>query len=212
MKKSILFLLFLFFSFTGSAQILSSKKLKTGDFIFQNKNCGPLCDAINAVTEGYKGNDFNHIGIVYIKNDTIYIIEAAGTEVRLVSLDKFSESVTTAMYIGRVKKRYKRLIPKAISFSLQQLGVPYDDEYVYNNGKYYCSELIYDAFLSANGNTPFFKLYPMTYKQPNTNTYFPAWANYYKEIGKEIPQGLPGCNPGGLSVSNKINIIGTLER
>jgi len=84
--------------------------------------------------------------------------------------------------------------------------VPYDDEYVYNNGAYYCSELIYDAFMFANNGTPFFRLFPMTYKQPGTNDYFPAWVEYYKQICKPIPEGQPGCNPGGISVSDTIEI------
>ena len=49
---------------------------------------------------------------------------------------------------------------------------------------------------------------PMTYKQPGTNDFFPAWVEYYNELGKPIPEGLPGCNPGGMSVSDKIEIVG----
>ena len=52
-------------------------------------NCGPLCEAINQVTEGYKGNDFSHLGLVYIQNDSIYIIEAAGKAVQLTPIEKF---------------------------------------------------------------------------------------------------------------------------
>ena len=185
--------------------------LLDGDLIFQDMDCGPLCDAIEAVTEGYQGKDFSHMGMVYHKNDTIYIIEAAGNSVRLTTLEKFKKNTAKPMYVGRIKKQYTGLIPSAITFSLQQMGVPYDDEYVYDNGSYYCSELIYDAFLFANGGRPFFKLYPMTYKQPGTNEFFPAWVDYYKSIGAAIPEGLPGCNPGGMSVSDKIEIIGTVE-
>ena len=209
MKKTILLLLF-FFSCFSYAQINPSD-LKTGDFIFQDMDCGPLCDAIEAVTEGYKGNDFSHMGLVYKKNDTIYIIEAAGTKVRLNTLEKFSKNTSKPMYIGRVKKKYTQLIPEAISFSLEQIGVPYDDDYVYDNGKYYCSELIYDSFKKANKDKPFFQLFPMTYKEPGTNEFFPAWVEYYKQIGSEIPEGKPGCNPGGMSTSNKISILGTLK-
>lgn len=209
MKKTILLLLF-FFSCFSYAQINPSD-LKTGDFIFQDMDCGPLCDAIEAVTEGYKGNDFSHMGLVYKKNDTIYIIEAAGTKVRLNTLEKFSKNTSKPMYIGRVKMKYTPLIPEAISFSLEQIGVPYDDDYVYDNGKYYCSELIYDAFKKANKDKPFFQLFPMTYKEPGTNEFFPAWVEYYKQIGSEIPEGKPGCNPGGMSTSNKISILGTLK-
>lgn len=204
----IRYIFFILISISASAQKM---QLQNGDLIFQDMDCGPLCDAIEAVTEGYMGNDFSHMGMVYHKNDSIYIIEAAGSAVRLTSLEKFSENTKKPMYVGRVKKEYKKLIPLAITFSLQQMGVPYDDEYVYDNGSYYCSELIYDAFMFANGGKPFFKLYPMTYKQPNTNEFFPAWVAYYKSIGATIPEGLPGCNPGGMSVSDKIEIIDRIE-
>lgn len=205
--KSILFLLL------STSVLLAQNKvqLKDGDLIFQDMDCGPLCDAIEAVTEGYNGNDFSHMGLVYRKNDTTYIIEAAGKEVRLTTLEKFSKNTAKPMYVGRLKKEYQKLIPNAISFSLLQLGVPYDDEYIYNNGSYYCSELIYDAFMFSNGGKPFFQLFPMTYKQPGTNEFFPAWVEYYSAIGKDIPEGLPGCNPGGISTSNKIEIIGSIQ-
>ena len=114
------------------------------------------------------------------------------------------------MYIGRVKPKYKNLIPHVIAFSKQQIGVPYDDDYLYDNGKYYCSELIYDAFLHAYGK-PFFELMPMTFKQPDSNEFFPAWVDYYNRINVEIPEGKPGCNPGGISTSDKIKIVGTLN-
>lgn len=207
MKHLVLFLLI---TVGGYCQTIDKATLKDGDLIFQDMDCGPLCDAIEAVTEGYKGNDFSHMGMVYHRNDTIYIMEAAGKAVRLSTLNDFSKNTAKPMYVGRLKKEHQNLIQGATAFALQQLGVPYDDEYVYNNGKYYCSELIYDAFLFANGGKPFFRLYPMTYKQPDTEEFFPAWVEYYKAIDKEIPEGKPGCNPGGISTSDKIDIIGTL--
>jgi hypothetical protein len=195
----------------GCSSLFAQTKidLKDGDLIFQDMDCGPLCDAIEAVTEGYNGNDFSHMGLVYHRNDTLYIIEAAGKAVRLNTLEKFSKNTTKPMYVGRLKKQYRKLIPQAIAFSLKQLGVPYDDAYVYNNGSYYCSELIYDAFKNSNKGKPFFELSPMTYKQPGTKDFFPAWVSYFKRIGKPIPEGQPGCNPGGISVSDKIEIIGS---
>lgn len=185
-------------------------QLQDGDLVFQDMDCGPLCDAIEAVTDGYGGRDFSHMGMVYHRNDTLYIAEAAGKAVRLTPLAKFAQNTKKPMLVMRLKKEYTSRIPAAIDFSLKQLGVPYDSEYVYNNGAYYCSELIYDAFLFANGNKPFFTLYPMTYKEPGTNTFFPAWAKYYKAIGKPIPEGLPGCNPGGVSKSDKLTVVGNL--
>ncbi|MES2778655.1 MAG: YiiX/YebB-like N1pC/P60 family cysteine hydrolase, partial [Bacteroidota bacterium] len=94
-----------------------------------------------------------------------------------------------------------------IQFSLQQLGKPYDDPFLYDNGKYYCSELIYDAFAFANNGKPFFQLEPMTFKQPNSTSYFPVWIEYYQKLNIPIPEGKPGINPGGISRSDKIEFL-----
>jgi hypothetical protein len=207
MKPSLLMNILLLSTFFAQAQKV---QLQTGDLLFQKMNCGELCDAIHAVTEGYQGNDFSHLGLVLIENDSVFIIEAAGNSVRKVTLEDFSKNTSTTMFIGRVKSKYKELIPQVILFSKQQLGTPYDDDYIYDNGKYYCSELIYDAFLHAYGK-PFFTLEPMTFKQPNSNDYFPAWITYYKNIKAEIPEGKLGCNPGGISTSKRIKIVGQLN-
>jgi hypothetical protein len=184
--------------------------LKSGDLLFQSMNCGPLCEAINEVTSGYQGHDFSHLGLVYIKNDSILVIEAAGSSVKITPYETFKTYTAEKMFVGRLKRKYRALIPEAIAFALQQIGVPYDEEYVYNNGKYYCSELLYDAFLHAN-KKPLFDLFPMTFKSPKTKEYFEVWVDYYKKLNIEIPEGKPGCNPGGISTSDKLKIIGTVN-
>lgn len=204
-----LFLLFALLPLFASAQ--EKIQLKDGDLIFQDMDCGPLCDAIEAVTQGYKGNNFSHMGMVFHRNDTIYIVEAAGKSVRVSTLENFSKNTQKPMFVGRLQKKYAKLIPTALNFAIMQVGTPYDDEYVYDNGSYYCSELIYDAFKNANRGNPFFELAPMTYVKPGTEEFFPAWVEYYASIGKVIPEGEPGCNPGGMSMSDKIEIVGTLQ-
>ncbi|WP_396164001.1 YiiX/YebB-like N1pC/P60 family cysteine hydrolase [Flavobacterium sp.] len=205
MKKTIAFIFF--FSFVGFSQNIT---LKSGDLLFQSMNCGPLCEAINEVTSGYQGHDFSHLGLVYIKNDSILVIEAAGSSVKITPYETFKTYTAEKMFVGRLKRKYRALIPEAIAFALQQIGVPYDEEYVYNNRKYYCSELLYDAFLHAN-KKPLFDLFPMTFKSPKTKEYFEVWVDYYKKLNIEIPEGKPGCNPGGISTSDKLKIIGTVN-
>ena len=200
--------IFLFF-LISSLSFAQNVKLKTGDIIFQSMNCGPLCEAINEVTEGYQGKDFSHLGLVLIQNDSIYIIEAGGKEVKKTPYSTFKTYTKEEMYVGRLKPKYRKLIPAAIAFSLQQIGTPYDDEYLYDNGKYYCSELIYDAFLEAY-KKPLFHMYPMTFKSPQSNEFFDVWAEYYKNLKMEIPEGELGCNPGGISTSDTLKIIGTI--
>jgi len=206
MKNKTLFIIILLFQFSFSQNV----KLNTGDLLFQSMNCGPLCEAINEVTEGYQGKDFSHLGMVYIKNDSIFIIEAAGKAVQITPYETFKTYTNEEMFVGRLKSKYRKYIPKAIEFALQQVGVPYDDAYLYNNGKYYCSELIYDAFLHSY-KKPLFDLFPMTFKSPKSKDYFEVWANYYKKLNMEIPEGQLGCNPGGISTSDKLKIIGTIK-
>lgn len=205
--KKIVFALALFAPFVLQAQIPSNIKLKTGDFIFQDLDCGPLCDAIEQVTESYGGKHFSHIGLVSVQKDSTFIIEAIGKEVQLTPLDIFLTRSKNPMLVGRVKKKYSKVAEGAVAFALKELQVPYDDEFLYDNKKYYCSELIYDAFKQANGGKDFFILEPMTFKQPGSDQFFPVWIEYYKKLNMDIPEAMPGINPGGISTSSKIIIM-----
>jgi cell wall-associated NlpC family hydrolase len=210
MKFSIIFILLFGAFHYASSQTLHQSDLKPGDLIFQNLDCGPMCDAIEAVTDGVDGQDFSHVAMICRQGDSLVVIEAIGKGVHYTSLSDFSKRTSNKMYVGRVKPKYKKMIADAEAFAERQINIPYDDAFLYDNGKYYCSELVYDAFKFANHNKPFFTLYPMTYKQPGSNEYFPVWVDYFNKIKIDIPEGKPGCNPGGLSRSDKIEIIGTL--
>lgn len=186
---------------------LRAQNYQTGDLLFQDLNCGDLCNAIEEVTTGYKDQKFSHIGLVYLRNDSVYIIEAIGNDVHLTHIVRFLERSDDPVVQARLKPEYSKLIPKAIQFSLQQQGKPYDEPFLYNNGKYYCSELIYDAFAFANNGKPFFKLEPMTFKKPGSQEFFPVWVEYYEKLNLKIPEGQPGINPGGISRSDKITVF-----
>ena len=42
---------------------------KSGYLLFQDLDCGELCDAIKWVTKGVNGKEFSHLGLVYIPGD-----------------------------------------------------------------------------------------------------------------------------------------------
>lgn len=196
----------IFLLLTSMLSFGQKSELKTGDLLFININCGPMCDAINAVTNGYDGKDFNHMGVVVKENDNYFVYEAIGKAVVKTPLETFISYTKETIYQGRLKRKYIKLIPKAIAFCEKQLGVPYDNDFLYDNGKYYCSELIYDAFLYSNNNKPFFQLFPMTYKEPYSESFFPVWIEHFNKIGIPIPEGKLGCNPGGMSLDKKITL------
>lgn len=65
------------------------RDLHPGDLLFQDLDCGPLCDAIEAVTEGAGGRDFSHVGIVAAFGDTLAVVEAIGEKVQKNSVAAF---------------------------------------------------------------------------------------------------------------------------
>lgn len=183
-----------------------------GDILFQDLDCGDLCTAIETVTRGVNGRSFSHLGLVYIKNDEAFVIEAIGTEVQLTALSDFvfrssDEAGNPKVIVTRLDSAYMNLNEKALEFAIAQVGVPYDDAFLYDNGSYYCSELVYDAFKAANDDRPVFELTPMTFKDPTTQKMFPVWVEYYKALNMPIPEGEPGCNPGGISRSEKLRVV-----
>jgi hypothetical protein len=186
--------------------------LQEGDLLFQDLDCGELCDAIEAVTQGVDGRDFSHCAMVVQVNDTLKVIEAIGDQVQLNSLHHFfARSGDTLkvekISIARLKNPYSHIAAKAASEILGFMGMPYDDDFSMSNEKYYCSEIIHEAFKSANNGKVFFEPAPMTFKQPEKDEYFPVWLTYFKDLGIPIPEGEPGINPGLISRSDKLEIV-----
>jgi len=187
------------------------EKPEEGDFLFLDLDCGGLCDAIEAVTEGANGQDFSHLGIVHLKNDSVFVLEAMGNSVRLTPLPRFLSYTEKPPIQARLKPEFRKLIPAAMKFGLSQIGKPYDDAFLPDNGRYYCSELIYDAFQEANQKQPLFRLEPMTFRRPGSPDFFPVWTDYYAKLGIPVPEAVPGCNPGGISRSEYLEILGNLN-
>ncbi len=216
MLQSLLFTMsfpsfFVFILLFSSSVVVAQKSdygaLKNGDILFQDLDCGGLCDAIEQVTQSYGGRHFSHIGLVSIEGDSLYIIEAIGNKVQRTPLKDFTHRNKNEILLGRVLKAYEKIVAQAVHIAQEQIGVPYDDAFIYDNGKYYCSELLYDAFKQANGNQAFFELRPMTFKKPNSNEFFPVWVDYYQKLQMPIPEGMAGINPGGISMSKKLQMF-----
>ncbi|MDB0027446.1 YiiX/YebB-like N1pC/P60 family cysteine hydrolase [Flavobacteriales bacterium] len=183
-------------------------KPQEGDLLFQDLDSSPLCDAIELVTPGYNEASFSHIGLVVLVNDTLKVLEAIPPKVMLTNLDNFlnrsfDKDGNPKVIVGRLKDNYLHSIKEAVSYSKSKLNIEYDEVFLINNNSYYCSELIYEAFLDDS----IFELKPMTFLHPKTKDTLKVWKDYYKEIEVEIPQNKMGINPGIMSLSNKIKII-----
>ena len=209
----ILILIFLLFNTSCESTKKSNFNftLKKGDILFQDLDSSPLCDAIELVTPGYKNANLSHIGIVVKTGSSINeirILEAIPNHVKTTRIDSFlnrsfDKRKNPKVIVGRLKEEYRHTILEAINFLTKKIGEKYDDAFLLNNDSYYCSELIYEAFLKDS----IFELNNMTFLNPQNNDTLEVWKEYYNKLETSIPQNEKGINPGIMSLSEKIEII-----
>ena len=186
-----------------------------GDIFFQDLDCGPPCDAIEAVTQGYMGSNLSHCAIITEVGPnpkTTILAEAIGETVSETTLEDFLNR-SNKVIVGRLKKEHTELIPitlKHIEDNL--LGKPYDFIFDITDDTYYCSEIIYEGLQAADSSQQIMKLNPMTFNEPGTNSPFLHWIEYYKELNHEIPEGKIALNPGGMSRAEGLEIIYMFEK
>jgi hypothetical protein len=202
MKKYI-YLLFILHS-----SCASNFQLQEGDLLFQDLDSSALCDAIELVTPGYNDANFSHIGFIVSDDGKLKVLEAIPPKVILTELEDFlsrskDQDGNPKVIVGRLKKEYKKAIPKAVEFAHKKIGVDYDGIFIMNNNSYYCSELLYEAFSKDS----IFQLQAMTFLHPESGDTLQTWKAYYAEIGVKIPENELGINPGIMSLSKKIEIV-----
>lgn len=206
----LLFLFALLISVKGFSQDRAFN-FRNGDLLFQDLDCGPLCDAIEAVTEGAEGMDFSHLGMIFINDrQEVMVIEAIGTSVQLTPLVSFLNRSMDLdgqpkVVVATVSDTLRPVAEKAVLLALKHLGEPYDNAFLPGNDKWYCSELIAASFNAAAGRV-LFPNAPMTFKDPVGKQFYPVWVEYYSELQMRIPEGVPGCNPGAMSTAAFLSI------
>ncbi len=205
MKKAVLF--FVLISLIGFSQ---QTKLQNGDLLFQDLDCGALCDAIENATFNNKKYKISHVGIVLIEKDSIFVIEAydgvTKTPLQIFLNRSKTKDNKPRVIVARLKKKYQKYIPDFLNRLKQQIGKEYDTEFKLYNNKFYCSELIYETFLDEN-NQPLFLVKPMTFKNKITGKTDQAWIEYFKKQNIPIPEGKLGCNPADYLLNDMLNII-----
>ena len=182
-------------------------KLKEGDLLFQDLDSSPLCEAIESVTSGHNNYNVSHIGFVINVNGELKVLEAIPPKVKLTALDTFLFRSTDSnnnpkVFVGRLNEKFKNVIPAAVDYCLNRLEFTYDEFFLMNNNKYYCSELIYESFNSNN----IFKLEKMNFNNLDGGKN-EIWQKYFDELNMTIPQDSLGINPASMSKSKNINII-----
>ena len=183
---------------------------QTGDIAFQVSANSDFVKAITDVSAQDDPIKFAHVGIVVAGyNDSYMILEAVPKGgVKLTSMEEFladADSINGAP--GVVIKRVNCEFPvdKAVKKAFTFIGQKYDWKSLPDNGKMYCSELVYESFKDAEGH-PLFHSAPMNYYDAEGN--IPQyWIDLFKKLGTDIPQGIEGTSPQGMSQEESLTEV-----
>ena len=174
--------------------------LQTGDLLFQCGN-GAMSGAITDATGRDGAVNYTHVGIVLARDAADSVLEAS-TEggVRIVALAQFLDR--SARLDGRPVVTAMRLrdttgLAASVARARQQLGLPYDYTFWPDNGRYYCSELVYDSYRRPDG-PPIFPARPMNFRAAD-GTLPRYWEELFERLGEPVPEGLPGTNPNDMA-------------
>lgn len=113
----------------------AASTLKEGDIVFQTSKSSQS-KYIKLATQ----SSWTHCGIIIEKPDCLYVLEAIST----VSLTSYGQWVARGKDKRVGVKRYSDDSIKIKYF--KYLGKPYDTAFKFDNGKWYCSELVYDIY------------------------------------------------------------------
>lgn len=210
MFKKVYFALFFLLVGCSASEILTENDLKNGDFIFVEAREENLSGAINRVTQTSEIANFDHLGLIEISPEGIFVLHASpklGSNRE--NLDVFHEKNKENqqnMVIYRLKSDYQPAIPKAIEMAKQMLGKPYNFTYVLDDQSYYCSDFVERAFRES----AVFGHIPMNFKNKEGEI-DSFWISFYEKLQLEVPQNEPGTNPNQLAESEKLYRIGNFR-
>ena len=156
--------------------------LHPGDLLFQVGETSEMTGAITAATGKERQLNYSHVGV------------------RVTALGDFL--ARSARIDGRPAVTVMRLrdttgVAAAIERARKFIGQPYDYSFRPDNGKMYCSELVWESYLAPDGSRRF-PARPMNFRAADGS--LPrVWAELFAGLGEEIPQDIPGTNPNDMA-------------
>ena len=189
----------------GVGGLTTSYLPQSGDLLFVAAPFEEASDMAQAITTATASRDsikFSHVAMVVVERGSFYVLEASlRWGVTRVEWSAFlSEAPLINGKPGVVVKRVS--IPgfpmeAAVSRAKLHKGEPYDQSFRPDNGKMYCSELIYESYRYADGRA-LFTARPMNFRDANGRMP-PFWTEWFQRLGEAVPEGVSGTNPQDLS-------------
>lgn len=192
----------------AAAFLTGAADVKTGDLAFRRAGDSDFSRAISSATAKDGEEDFVHVGIIIVGKDYVTnVLEASPEEgVRLTPLEDFCAH--GPVVVKRLTVEFP--VEDCISRALGHMGEDYDWWYLPDNGKMYCSELVYEAYRFEN-EEPVFMAKPMNFRAPD-GTMPDFWTELFRQLEMEVPEGLPGTNPNDMSADSRLTVVFTTSR
>ena len=208
MKKT----LFLWLTLLLSAVCVSAQRLEgvgmgslcEGDLLFCAQEKG---NNITDVTQGVGGMKIDHVAIFHRQGGRTFALEAIHSGVGLTPTDSFMAR-REAVLAARLRDTLG--VARSVERALRFIGRPYDFNFMPDDSAFYCSELVQKCYRDSRGELVF-KPIPMSFHD-QSGRITPYWHDYYARQGLQVPEGEPGSNPGDLSRSAAICILGIVEK
>jgi len=212
--KRILFYTLLVIAAVSCARV-NDNDLRTGDLVFVSlrsdyfANDSTSMGSAIASSTGNGEMDIIHVAIAEVEGDSIWIVDATIRHgVDRHPLDTFltdfmlRDGSLPTFTVKRVEGvDAQAAVEKAKTFC----GLPYDVAFLPDNGAMYCTELVRESYLGADGQ-PVFENAPMNFLAPD-GTMPIYWTTLFGSINSPIPQGIPGTNPQSMSESNLLKDV-----
>jgi len=175
----------------------------TGDLVFACNGGSRFDSAISQATSRNE-YDYTHVGIIERCGNNCFVIEAEPSRgVVRTQLDSFLQHNETVHYY-RINEDID--LQGAVERAKSHLGEPYDNCFLPHNGSLYCSELVWEAFLTADG-AHLFTARPMNFRSPD-GTFSDYWTELFSHLGMSIPQDTLGTNPNDMAREKCLQRIG----
>lgn len=183
-------------------------QLRTGDLIFvgipvdYSLDSDSMAGAISDATGNDGELNIIHVAVAEVQGDSCWIIDATIKHgVDRHPLDTFLTDFTLrdgsypVFKVMRLRddSRAQEFVDNTRKF----LGQPYDSAFLPDNGAMYCSELVYESYLTPDGGHIFSEA-PMNFLD-DEGTMPVYWEQLFGMLGMEVPQGIPGTNPRQMS-------------
>lgn len=180
-------------------------KMQTGDLLFVGIpmdywSDDSMAQAIASATSSGDTVNFIHTAILEVDSiGAVWVIDATlahgvdrhPLDTLLADFTLSQPGAVETFEVWRLKDNRDavRFVEQAKSL----LGEEYDVYFKGDNGRHYCTELVFDLYVDAAGKH-IFDWVPMNFldKEGDMPAY---WEKLFSLLGEEVPQGEPGTNP-----------------